>query len=82
MKTGKKKLHLIKEEEKIRQVTHWDLDYLPKDEILNMYKRGSGHGQKNSVGFAEDKSHERVSLLLIAMGLLLLAGALYVTSLI
>jgi hypothetical protein len=36
---NEKKIHLIKEDEKIRQVTHWDLDYLPKDEILDLYQR-------------------------------------------
>jgi hypothetical protein len=42
MKNEKKKIHLIKEDEKIKQVTHWDLDYLPKDEILDLYQTGNG----------------------------------------
>jgi hypothetical protein len=38
MKKVKKKIRLIKEEEKIQQVTHWDLDYLSKDEIPDLFK--------------------------------------------
>ena len=40
----------LREEEKIRQVTHWDLDYLPTNEILDLYQRKSGHSQQiNSI---------------------------------
>lgn len=82
MKKGKNKIRLIKEDEKIRQVTHWDLDYLPKDEILDLYRRETGHHkQKTSIGLADEKSYAKVSMLLIALGLLLLAGALCVAAL-
>lgn len=83
MKNKKQRFLLIKEEEKIRQVTHWDLDYLPTDEILDLYQRETGrHQQKNGNGLAADESKKRLSLLLIATGLLLLAGALCVASLV
>ena len=36
MKNEKRRFRLIKEEEKRRQVTHWDLDYLPKEEMVNI----------------------------------------------
>ena len=79
---NEKKIHLIKEDEKIRQVTHWDLDYLPKDEILDLYQRETGHyQQKNKGEHATDETNEKLPLLLIATGLFLLAGALYVASL-
>ncbi len=82
MKKGKNKIRLIKEDEKIRQVTHWDLDYLPKDEILDLYRRETGHhNQKTSIELADEKSYAKVSMLLITLGLLLLAGALCVAAL-
>jgi hypothetical protein len=82
MKNEKKKIHLIKEDEKIKQVTHWDLDYLPKDEILDLYRQGTGnHQQKNKTAHAADETSKRLPLLLIAIGLFLLAGARYVASL-
>ena len=82
MKKGKNKIRLIKEDEKIRQVAHWDLDYLSKDEILDLYERETGHHkQKIRIGHADDKNYEKVSMLLIAIGLLLLAGALCVAAL-
>jgi hypothetical protein len=83
MKNEKQKIRLIKEDEKIRQVTHWDLDYLPKDEILDLYQRERGHHkQKNRIGHATDESNKKLSLVLIATGLLMLAGTLFVMSLI
>ena len=76
-------IRLIKEEEKIRQVTHWDMDYLPRDEILEMYKREKRHhGLRGRYKSATDKNSKALSLLMIATGLLLLAVTLYVSSLI
>ena len=46
MKKEKYKFRLFKEKEKIRQVTHWDLDYLPMHEILELYQRESGPSQQ------------------------------------
>jgi hypothetical protein len=76
MKKEKRQFWLIKEEEKIRQVTHWDLDYLPTKEILDLYQR------KSSTEHVTDESNRKLSLLLIASGLLLLAGTLFVMSLV
>lgn len=50
MKKVKKKIRLIREEEKIQQVTHWDLDYLSKDKIPDLFKREKGHLEKNRIG--------------------------------
>ena len=81
MKIGKQKIRLIKEEEKIRQGTHWDLDYLPKDEILDLYEREKDHPQKeHGIAHASQESDKKLSLLLIATGLLLLAVALCAAS--
>lgn len=83
MKKEKRKFRLIKEEEKIRQVTHWDLDYLPTDEILDLYQRKSGHSQQiNSIENVTIESNKKLSFLLIASGLLLLAGTLFIMSLV
>ena len=82
MKDKKQRFRLIKEEEKIRQVTHWDLDYLPTDEILDLYQWKSGHyQQKIGIGHTIDERNKNLSLLLIATGLLLLAGTLFILSL-
>jgi len=82
MKTEKKKFRVTKEQEKIRQVTHWDLDYLPKEKILDLYQRETGYRkQKHKTAPATDESNRTIPLLLIAIGLLLLAGALCVASL-
>ena len=81
MKIGKQKIRLIKEEAKIRQVTHWDLDYLPKDEILDLYEREKDHPQQETgIEHAIQESDKKLSLLLIATGLLLLAVVLCVAS--
>jgi len=29
------------EESKVRQTTHWDMDYLPRDEVQALYARGA-----------------------------------------
>ena len=83
MKNGIQKIRLFKEKEKIHQVTHWDLDYLTKDEIKDLYNRKTGqYKQEDEKRNATGKSNQKFSLLLITMGILLLAGSLYVASLI
>ena len=83
MKKGLQKIRIIKAKEKIHQVTHWDLDYLPKDEILNLYERKTGyHQNKVEIGHETGKRHQKLSLLLITMVFFLLAGSLYVAYLI
>ena len=67
----------------MQQVTHWDMDYLPKDEILNLYERETAdHGQKQETVRATRKNRQKLPLLLIVMGLILLAASLFVASLI
>ena len=83
MKNGTPKIRLFKEKEKIYQVTHWDLDYLTKDEIRDLYNRNTGqYKQEYEKRHSTGKSNQKFSLLLITMGILLLAGSLYVASLI
>ena len=83
MKNGLEKMRVYKEKGKIQRVTHWDLDYLPMDEILDLYKQKEEHQPpKGATGPATGKSNLKLSLLLIAAGLVLLAGSLYVASLI
>ena len=83
MENGIQKIHVIKEKEKIQQVTHWDLDYLSMDEIRDLYDLNRIIFQRkdetrNPIG----KDKQKLSLLMIAIGLFLLAGSLYVASLI
>jgi hypothetical protein len=59
MKKEKRQFHLIKEEEKIRQVTHWDLDYLPTKEILDLYQRESGPPTKKKTEHVTDESNSK-----------------------
>lgn len=83
MKNGIQKFRLFKEKEKINQVTHWDLDYLTKDEIQDLYNRKTGYyRQGDQKRHATGKGGQKFSLLLITIGILLLAGSLYVASLI
>jgi hypothetical protein len=79
MKTENRQFRLIKEKEKLQQVTHWDMDYLPRDEILELYQRRTGYRQQtDKTARAIDESHQTLPWLLIAAGVLLLAGTLCV----
>lgn len=83
MEKGLKKIRVIKEKEKIQQVTHWDLDYLSKDEVRDLYELNPAQYQrKDEIRHSTAKSKQKLSLLMITMGLFLLAGSLYVASLI
>jgi hypothetical protein len=76
-------IRLYKEKEKLQQVTHWDLDYLSRDEINDLYKRETDHHpREDRQSHATAKSNQKLSLLLITTGVLLLAGSLFVASLI
>ncbi len=82
MNNGHPKIRVYKEKEKTQRVTHWDLDYLPMDEIVALYKQNKGNPQpKDETGPATEKSNLKLSLLLIGTGLLLLVGSLCVASL-
>ena len=77
------KIRVFKEKEKLNQVTHWDLDYLTRDEIRDLYVRKTVYfKQVDDKRHATGKGNQKFSLLLITMGILLLAGSLYVASLI
>jgi hypothetical protein len=53
------------------------------DEILDLYQRKSGHSQQiNSIENVTIESNKKLSFLLIASGLLLLAGTLFIMSLV
>jgi len=83
MENHTRKIRVIKEKEKLNQVTHWDLDYLPKDEVQELYEHKTGHAdQTGAVRQTSGESKQKASLLLIAIGVLLLAVSLYVASLI
>ena len=82
MNNGIHRIRVIKEKEKIRQVTHWDLDYLPIDEVQDLYERKTVNGrQKEKTRHASGESNQKLSLLLIMIGLFLLAASLYFASL-
>lgn len=77
------KIRLYKEKEKLQQVTHWDLDYLSRDEINNLYERETGHHpREDKQSHATAKNSQKLSLLLITTGVLLLVGSLFIASLI
>ncbi len=83
MNNGIQKIRLFKEKEKLNQVTHWDLDSLTRDQIRDLYIRKPGYfRQVDDKRHATGKSSQKFSLLLITIGILLLAGSLYVASLI
>lgn len=42
MEKSAKKMRVYKEEIKVTQTTHWDMDYLPKKEVDALYDRAPG----------------------------------------
>lgn len=79
MEEKKKKHRVFKEKGKIKQVTHWDLDYLPREEINDLYfqKREKNHREAQP---AHQSDSTKLALMLIGVGLVLLAGSLYLAS--
>jgi len=79
MDEKQKKHRVFKEKGKIKQVTHWDLDYLPREEIKDLYlqKREKKHREAQPEHRSGGK---KLALMLIGMGLVLLAGSLYLAS--
>ncbi len=69
-----------KEPEKMRQVTHWDIDYLPLTEIDSLYRQN----QTTSPPQPSSKPHRsnigRLPLILIAAGSLMLVLSLAIAS--
>jgi hypothetical protein len=77
------KFKVFKEGGKIHQVTHWDLDYLSQDEVRDLYERKTGSYENDSTQKNEPEMHnQKLPLLLITMGLVLLAGSLCLAALI
>jgi hypothetical protein len=75
------KIRVYKEKEKIQQVTHWDLDYLSNDEILELYETKNERAHKlANIDMMETKSHINLALLLISIGVILLFGSLFMLS--
>ena len=74
---------MFKERGKVNQVTHWDLDYLSKEEVFDLYERRSDDFQRrDKKGHVNRKPNQKLALLLTTIGFLLLAGSLYLASMI
>jgi len=70
---GKKRVAL--EQDKVRQTSHWDLDYLPLKEVDALYDRPVGRREKAGVSESPRKpmTNRSLGLICIAAGLGLLA---------
>lgn len=79
MDEKQKKHRVFKEKGKIKQVTHWDLDYLPREEIDDLYLQKREENYRKA-GPTYRSGGKKLALMLIAMGLVLLAGSLYLAS--
>jgi hypothetical protein len=70
---GKKRVAL--EQDKVRQTSHWDLDYLPLKEVDALYDRPGG--RRETAGASESPrkqmSNRLLGIICIAAGLGLLA---------
>lgn len=79
MEEKQRKHRVYKEKGKIKRVTHWDMDYLPKEEINDLYAQNRGVSHRETQ--PEPRSGgKKLALMLIGMGLALLAGALFLAS--
>jgi hypothetical protein len=79
MDEEKRKHRVFKEKGKTERVTHWDMDYLPREEINDLYLQQRGQNHKEAQ--PEHRSGgKKLALMLIGMGLALLAGSLYLAS--
>jgi len=71
------KQRLYTEREKVRHTTHWDLDYLPREEVENYYFL---HPEKKEAyrGKPPEKKveHRKLGVVLIVIGAGLFAAAL------
>lgn len=70
---GKKRVAL--EQDKVRQTSHWDLDYLPLKEVDALYDRPGGRRETAGVSESPRKqmTNRSLGLICIAAGLGLLA---------
>ena len=67
------------EESKVRQTTHWDMDYLPRDEVQALYARGASRSAEafSSVPSPKTLSPGQLGVIciVIGIGLLIVAAA-------
>jgi len=70
---GKKRVAL--EQDKVRQTSHWDMDYLPLREVDALYARPDGRREKAEATESSGKpmTNRSLGLICIAAGLGLLA---------
>ena len=70
---GKKRVTL--EQDKVRQTSHWDLDYLPLKEVDALYDRPGGRRETDEASESSGKqmANRSLGLICIAAGLGLLA---------
>ena len=69
MSDQKRPKYVFKENGKIRQVTHWDLDYLPKEEIEALYRQET---TPSPLDLPESSHRPNTQLALVFMGFSLL----------
>ena len=63
--------HVFTESGKIHQITHWDMDYLPKEEIEALYRPAIKPMPRN-VSDPVRRPRTRLALILMGSGVLLL----------
>ena len=79
MDENQKKHRVFKEKGKLEQVTHWDMDYLSREEVNDLYAQNREKNPREAQ--PEHRSGgKKLALMLIGMGLSLLAGSLYLAS--
>ena len=71
MSDAKKPKHVFKERSKIGQVTHWDMDYLPKNEIEALYATQAPPPPRDRTD-PKPRTNTRLALILVGIGVLLL----------
>jgi hypothetical protein len=69
-----------KEPDKLRQVTHWDIDYLSLTEIDSLYRQNQANSPPHLTIKPTRDSTARLPLILIAAGLVVLLLSLSIAS--
>jgi len=70
MRDQKRPKYIYKENGKIRQVTHWDLDYLPKEELEALYRQEKTPSPLDPPDSAH-RPNTQLALVFMGIGLLL-----------
>ena len=76
----KNKYRVHKETDKLRIVTHWDMDYLSLPEIESLYRQNRTDGPPKRFGNPNRSNRGRLPLALIALGVALLLLSLAIAS--